>query len=78
MDLSELNTPEMQRFYSEEQQKAVVTEMVAKVTNECWDKCISGTPGNKFSSGEASCLSNCAQRFVETNMLIWKKLQSMQ
>ncbi|KAL1347202.1 hypothetical protein HN51_020693 [Arachis hypogaea] len=78
MDLSELNSPEMQKFYSEEQQKAVITETVAKVTSECWDKCITGTPGNKFSSSEASCLSNCAQRFVETNMLIWKRFQSMQ
>ncbi|XP_057731027.1 mitochondrial import inner membrane translocase subunit TIM8-like [Arachis stenosperma] len=78
MDLSELNSPEMQKFYSEEQQKAVITETVAKATSECWDKCITGTPGNKFSSSEASCLSNCAQRFVETNILIWKRFQSMQ
>ncbi|RDX73954.1 Mitochondrial import inner membrane translocase subunit TIM8, partial [Mucuna pruriens] len=59
----------------EEQQRAMVNEMVAKLTSECWDKCITGTPGNKFSSGESNCLSNCAQRYLEMSMLIMKRFQ---
>ncbi|OIW19922.1 hypothetical protein TanjilG_30836 [Lupinus angustifolius] len=78
MDLSDINSPDMQKFYSEEQQRAMVNEMVAKLTSECWDKCITGTPGNKFSSSESSCLSNCGQRYVEMTMLIMKRFQSME
>ncbi|KAG5035774.1 hypothetical protein AAZX31_04G181700 [Glycine max] len=78
MDLSDLNSAEMQKFYSEEQQRAMVNEMVAKLTSECWDKCITGTPGNKFSSSESNCLSNCAHRYLEMSMLIMKRFQSMQ
>ncbi|XP_057423246.1 mitochondrial import inner membrane translocase subunit TIM8 [Lotus japonicus] len=78
MDLSDINSPEMQRFYSEEQERAMVNEMVAKLTSECWDKCITGTPGNKFSSSESSCLSNCAQRYTEMTMLIMNRFKSMQ
>ncbi|WVZ14808.1 hypothetical protein V8G54_012374 [Vigna mungo] len=52
----------------------MVNEMVAKLTSECWDKCITGTPGNKFSSSESNCLSNCAHRYLEMSMLIMKRL----
>ncbi|KAK7316845.1 hypothetical protein RJT34_00600 [Clitoria ternatea] len=78
MDLSDLNSSEMQKFYSEEQQRAMVNEIVTKLTSQCWDKCITGTPGNKFSSSEANCLSNCAQRYMEMSMLIMKRFQGMQ
>ncbi|THU46073.1 hypothetical protein C4D60_Mb09t01110 [Musa balbisiana] len=58
-------------------QKAMIGQMVGKLTDQCWDKCISGTPGSKFSSKESACLSNCARRFMDVSMLIMKKLQSM-
>ncbi|CAD5177430.1 unnamed protein product [Musa acuminata subsp. malaccensis] len=72
------NSPELQRFLEQEKQKAMVSEMVGKLTNECWDKCITGTPGSKFSSSESACLTNCAQRYMDLSMLIMKKFQSMQ
>ncbi|XP_004503780.1 mitochondrial import inner membrane translocase subunit TIM8-like [Cicer arietinum] len=78
MDFSQLNSSEMQQFYSQEQQMAMVNEMVAKLTSACWDKCITGTPGSKFSSSESTCLSNCAHRYLEMSILIMKKFQSMQ
>ncbi|KAK7358683.1 hypothetical protein VNO77_00621 [Canavalia gladiata] len=78
MDFSQLNSSEMQQFYSQEQQLAMVNEMVAKLTSTCWDKCITGTPGSKFSSSESTCLSNCAHRYLEMTVLIMKRFQSMQ
>lgn len=56
----------------------MLNEMVAKLTNVCWDKCVTGTPGSKFSSGESSCLSNCGQRYMDMSILIMKRFQSMQ
>ncbi|OVA17426.1 Tim10/DDP family zinc finger [Macleaya cordata] len=77
MDSSNLNSAELQQFLDQEKQKAMLNEMVAKLTNVCWDKCITGTPGSKFSSGESSCLTNCAQRYLDMSMMIVKRFQSM-
>lgn len=65
-------------WVQQEKQKAVLNELVGKLTDVCWDKCITGTPGSKFSSGESSCLTNCAQRFLETSSLILRRFQSLQ
>lgn len=56
----------------QEKQIAMVNEMVAKLTSACWDKCITGTPGSKFSSSESTCLSNCAHRYLEMSILVMK------
>ena len=77
MDTSDLNSPELQRFLNQEKERAMVSEMVAKLTNVCWDKCITGTPGSKFSSSETACLSNCAQRYLDMSVIIMKRFQSM-
>ncbi|XP_077228105.1 mitochondrial import inner membrane translocase subunit TIM8-like [Tasmannia lanceolata] len=77
MDSSRID-PELLRLLDEEKQRAMVTEMVGKLTNVCWDKCITGTPGSKFSSSESSCLTNCAQRYMEMSLIIMKRFQSMQ
>ncbi|KAL9275158.1 Mitochondrial import inner membrane translocase subunit TIM8-like protein [Drosera capensis] len=71
------NNSELQDLIEQEKQRAMLNEMVAKLTSVCWDKCITGTPGSKFSSGEASCLTNCAQRYLDLSMMIAKRLQSM-
>ncbi|KAI3463590.1 hypothetical protein Pfo_020253 [Paulownia fortunei] len=59
----------------QEKQKAMVNEMIGKLTAACWDKCITGTPGSKFSSSESTCLTNCAQRYMDMSLLIMKRLQ---
>ncbi|XP_059644493.1 mitochondrial import inner membrane translocase subunit TIM8 [Cornus florida] len=78
MDPSALSSPQMQQFIDQEKQKAMLNEMVAKLTNVCWDKCITSTPGSKFSSGESTCLTNCAQRYMDLSLIIMKRFQSMQ
>ncbi|KAK9684323.1 hypothetical protein RND81_10G202300 [Saponaria officinalis] len=78
MDNSGLNSPDLQKFLEVEKQKAMFQEMISKLTSQCWDKCITGTPGSKFSSSEATCLSNCAQRYLDVTQLIVKKFHSMQ
>ncbi|XP_058093053.1 mitochondrial import inner membrane translocase subunit TIM8 [Magnolia sinica] len=77
MDPSSLDSAELQRFLEQEKERAMVTEMVGKLTNVCWDKCITGTPGSKFSSSETSCLTNCAQRYMDMSLIIMKRFQSM-
>ena len=62
------------RLSQNEKRKAVFNELIGKLTGECWDKCV-GNPGNKLSGYEQQCLSNCAQRFMDTSQFILKKFQ---
>nr|ADW66158.1 mitochondrial import inner membrane translocase subunit [Solanum nigrum] len=78
MDPSALQSPELQNFLNQEKERALINEMVGKLTSSCWDKCITGTPGSKFSSSESSCLTNCAQRYMEMSLIIVKRFQNMQ
>lgn len=64
----------MQAFIQEENQKAAVQQIIAKLTDTCWDKCM-GKPGSKLSSWETDCISNCAERFLDTSMLIVQRMQ---
>jgi mitochondrial import inner membrane translocase subunit TIM8 len=52
-------------------------EMIGKLTSLCWDKCITSSkaPGSKFSSGETTCLTNCAQRYLDMSMLVAKRFE---
>lgn len=65
----------MQAFIQEENQKAAVQQIIAKLTNVCWDKCMSSKPGTKLSNWESECVSNCAQRFLDASMLIVQRMQ---
>ncbi|XP_009337537.1 mitochondrial import inner membrane translocase subunit TIM8 [Pyrus x bretschneideri] len=78
MDPSAMNNPELLNFINQEKERAMVNEMVGKLTNVCWDKCITSTPGSKFSSSESACLANCARRYLDMSMIIMKRFQSMQ
>ena len=67
------DSAQLQRFIEQEKERMMVSEMIGKVTSECWDKCITGAPGSKLSSGETSCLSNCAKRFIDMSEIIAKR-----
>ncbi|KAI3941263.1 hypothetical protein MKX01_029837 [Papaver californicum] len=77
MSASSLNSSEVLQLIEQEKQRAMVNEMVAKLTNTCWDKCVTSTPGSKFSSSESGCIANCAQRYLDTSMIIMKRFQNM-
>ncbi|KAM0849529.1 hypothetical protein ACQ4PT_053680 [Festuca glaucescens] len=69
-------SPDLQRLLEQEKERMMVNEIVSKLTSECWDKCITGAPGSKFSSGETTCMTNCAQRFLDMTQIIARKLGS--
>ncbi|AED95995.1 Mitochondrial import inner membrane translocase subunit TIM8 [Arabidopsis thaliana] len=76
MDPSMANNPELLQFLAQEKERAMVNEMVSKMTSVCWDKCITSAPGSKFSSSESSCLTHCAQRYMDMSMIIMKRFNS--
>ena len=66
--------PHMQRFLEEEKRKAVFNEVVAQLANACFEKCVT-SPSAKLTSYEATCLSNCALRYMESGQVILRKMQ---
>ena len=45
---------------------------VAAFTDMCWDKCVE-KPGSKFDGKTETCIVNCVERFLDTQMLITKR-----
>ena len=66
--------PKMQQFLEEEKRKAVFNEVVAKLADVCFEKCVQ-SPSQKLSSYEATCLSSCALRYLESGQGILAKMQ---
>ncbi|KAL8290287.1 hypothetical protein RQP46_003226 [Phenoliferia psychrophenolica] len=66
---------ELQSFLEQEQAKARMQTSIHTFTDLCWDKCITGTPGARFSRGEEGCLVNCVDRFLDTSLFIVKNLE---
>lgn len=63
---------EMQAFLEREQQLAQVQQMIASLTEVCFEKCIS-SPGTYLSSRETNCIENCAKRFIDTTQFILQR-----
>ncbi|KAI5475984.1 mitochondrial import inner membrane translocase subunit TIM8 [Pseudohyphozyma bogoriensis] len=66
---------ELQSFLEQEQTKAKLQSSIHTFTDMCWDKCITGSIGGRFSRGEESCLVNCVDRFLDTSMFIVNSLE---
>ncbi|KAG8089183.1 hypothetical protein GUJ93_ZPchr0011g28814 [Zizania palustris] len=77
MDASALSNPRLQAMLEEEKRKAMANEIVAKLTDVCWDKCITGSIGSSFSNSETSCLTNCAKRFMDLKMLTMQRFSGV-
>ena len=64
--------PQLAAFIEQERHKAVFNELVAKLTDVCWDKCV-GAPSTRLSGSEQSCLGNCASRFLDASQVVMNK-----
>ncbi len=67
-------SPELQQTLQREVQVAQVQQMVAVLTDICWDKCVSA-PSSYMSSKETSCLENCAKRFIDVTQYILQRAE---
>lgn len=48
---------------------ATVTELLTKITNKCFQKCIT-KPGTSLDSSETKCLNFCVDRFFDSYNLV--------
>jgi len=61
----------------QEQQRAVIQAAIAKLTELCFDTCID-RPSAKLSSSEHTCISQCAERYLDTSMFVMGRLSKQQ
>jgi len=71
-------SPELQNFLRQEQARAQMQQTIAKLTDVCWNKCMTGTPGSYLSSREQACFDNCAKRFLDTTQYVIQRFAHQQ
>ncbi|TIB97312.1 hypothetical protein E3Q18_02679 [Wallemia mellicola] len=72
--MDEATQRELNSFVEQEQAKAKLQSSTHTFTEMCWNKCITGSIGSRFSRGEETCLVNCVDRFLDTSLYIVKAL----
>jgi import inner membrane translocase subunit TIM8 len=73
----EVNQQRIQMEMQREQQKAMLQQAISQLTELCWKKCVT-RPDVKLSSSEESCLSQCAERYIDTSMFIMNRMTKQQ
>eukprot|EP00316_Scyphosphaera_apsteinii_P006746 CAMPEP_0119310438 /NCGR_PEP_ID=MMETSP1333-20130426/19439_1 /TAXON_ID=418940 /ORGANISM="Scyphosphaera apsteinii, Strain RCC1455" /LENGTH=82 /DNA_ID=CAMNT_0007314621 /DNA_START=65 /DNA_END=313 /DNA_ORIENTATION=+ len=66
---------DLQSFMETEQQKAVIQAAIGKLTETCFEKCIT-KPGAKLDSSEANCIANCAARFLDSSVFVVSRMMA--
>jgi len=69
--------PALMQFIEAETQRQRFQQLVHSLTNNCWDICMTGTPGSKMDGKTQTCLSNCVNRFIDASAFIVKRLESV-
>ncbi|KAJ7783487.1 Tim10/DDP family zinc finger-domain-containing protein [Mycena maculata] len=71
----EATQKELSSFLEKQQAEARLHASIHNFTGICWDKCVTGTPSNRFSRAEESCLSNCVERFLDTSLFMVRRIE---
>ena len=72
---NEAQSRELQSFMETENQKAVIQAAISKLTETCFDKCIT-RPGVKLDSSEANCIANCAGRYLDSSVFVVNRMMA--
>lgn len=77
-NLDDNSKKEISTFLEAENSKQKVQMSIHQFTNTCFKQCIPTINNGDLSAQEEQCLSNCVNRFLDTNIRIVKGLQSIQ
>ncbi|EIW65779.1 hypothetical protein TREMEDRAFT_35819, partial [Tremella mesenterica DSM 1558] len=70
---------ELEDYIDQQQAKAKIQAQVHDLTQRLLIvSCITGGISSKFSRGEASCLENCVDRFLDSSLFLVKQLEAQQ
>jgi len=69
---------ELQQFLANEGQKTQVQKTVHDLSETCFKKCItSSITTGKLASREESCMTNCVEGFMDSNLAVLKHLETL-
>ena len=71
-----MNDPELQRFINAQAQKQKFQQMVNGVADQCWDTCMTGTPGPSLDKKTEGCISKCVNRFLDVSHFVVQRLEN--
>jgi len=66
--------PKLKQAASEIQLQLALATKSRKLTGMCWDTC-DVSPKDKLDYKQESCLSNCVERYIDTETYIKNRLQ---
>ena len=59
----------------QEQQRALVQQVISKLTEVCWEKCVTST-SSAMGGREKTCVENCAKRYIDSSSFVQARLQA--
>ncbi|ODV65414.1 mitochondrial import inner membrane translocase subunit TIM8 [Hyphopichia burtonii NRRL Y-1933] len=79
-NLDESSRKEIMQFVESENSKSKVQMSIHNFTDMCFKKCNKDKPilSADLNSGEEQCLTNCLNRFLDTNIRVVQALQGVQ
>ncbi|KAJ9634117.1 uncharacterized protein PV06_09662 [Exophiala oligosperma] len=76
--LSNAEKQQLQTFIQTESQRSNIQKTVHELTEMCFKKCITGSiSSGKLASKEESCMSNCVNRFMDSNLAVLQHLEKL-
>lgn len=66
---------QMQQYIQQETQKQQMQQVIHDLNEKCWDTCFEGKPGNKIDSRTETCITNCVERFIDTNIHLVQRFE---
>jgi import inner membrane translocase subunit TIM8 len=59
--------PELVRFIEQQEEAVRYDKAVHKITEQCWNVCVSSPAIPRLDSKTESCLVNCVERFIDAS-----------
>ncbi len=71
--LDDSGMTEVKGFMEQENQRYQLQQVINRMSEMCWEKCVP-TPDRELSKSERTCISNCVDRFLDTNVFVANRI----
>ena len=69
---------DMQDFSMALQQQLIVQQVISKLTDEAFNKCIAGKPSDSLSGSNVACIHSTVNKWMDTNEFMLGRLAKKQ
>jgi len=68
--------PALQGFIQQETERQRFQGVIHDLNEKCWDTCMDGSkPSTRLDGKTETCLKNCVDRFIDTNIAIAQRFE---